>query len=248
MPRPNGPGIRRYSTVQMAAVRPPPRLQPEPEATQMIGRMLDDELGFDLDLDLAADDDLELDCLPSSHRPRLEQPRQSSYESSTAARSSSGEPASRPMSRPREDAPPSRAGGAPPSSRAGGAPPSRTSSRGIPAVAVPPSTRAAALAPAVDAHAAILAFAGYGTRPASVVGMPGYAFRVLARKRVLRGDLARARLRSSPDVGLYEAALRATDEGAVRTGLLVASMMVTLVLLAAATVYQVMSSGLPFLK
>lgn len=47
--------------------------------------MLDDDLGFDIDLD--ADGALELYCLPSSHSTRVEQPRQQSPETSSAPRS-----------------------------------------------------------------------------------------------------------------------------------------------------------------
>ena len=44
--------------------------------------------------------------------------------------------------------------------------------------------------------------------------------RVLARRRALERDLARARRRRSPDVGLYEASLRTANKPALRNGLI----------------------------
>ena len=74
---------------------------------------------------------------------------------------------------------------------------------------------------AIDPHAALVAFAGFGDPPDSFWGAPAYALRVLHRRRVLRAALARARSLRSHDVALYEAALVAADPAAVRTGFLV---------------------------
>ena len=94
-----------------------------------------------------------------------------------------------------------------------------TSVRGVDG---PRSSRTlASTLPAIDPHAALVAFAGFGDPPDSVWGTPAYAMRVLDRRRVLRAALARARRLRSQDVALYEAALGAADAGAVRTGILV---------------------------
>lgn len=79
--------------------------------------------------------------------------------------------------------------------------------------------RSSTTTPAVDAHAALVAFAGFGDAPAGLFSYPGYALRVLRRRRVLKRDLEGARHRRSQDVGLYEASLRTADDRAVRKGL-----------------------------
>jgi len=66
----------------------------------------------------------------------------------------------------------------------------------------------------------IFAFAGFGLPPETIVGAPAYALRVLLRKRILRAGLAIARRQRSPDVELYEAALRTGDQDAYAKGLL----------------------------
>lgn len=66
----------------------------------------------------------------------------------------------------------------------------------------------------------MLAFAGFAAPPSTIWGTPRYAVHVILRRRVLRIDLALARKRRSADVGLYEAALRAADDGSVRNGLI----------------------------
>ena len=71
---------------------------------------------------------------------------------------------------------------------------------------------------AVDPHAALVAFAGFGDPPRSVWTTPAYAVRVAMRKRSLRADLVSARSRRSHDVGIYEASLRSADDRAVRNG------------------------------
>jgi hypothetical protein len=83
-----------------------------------------------------------------------------------------------------------------------------------------PVTPATALTPGRDPkRPGIFAFAGFGMAPDNLSAAPTYAFRVLARRRVLRRDLAIARARRSPDVELYEAALRTADEKVVFRGL-----------------------------
>lgn len=143
------------------------------------GRELDE-----LDLDFIADGDgleLELECMPSSHRPRDATPP--------------------PMLLP--------------------APARRTRSD----VRLADPRRSPGLAgsssPAIDPHAAIVAFAGFGEPPSGIWGTPAYAMRVIERRRVLRAALFRARSLRSQDVGLYEAALEAADGAAVRKGIVV---------------------------
>jgi hypothetical protein len=89
-------------------------------------------------------------------------------------------------------------------------------------------TPVSAIAPAVvdPKRPGIFAFAGFGLAPENLGAAPTYAFRVLARRRVLRRDLALARARRSPDVELYEAALRTADEKVVRRGLLLVAFIV----------------------
>ena len=190
-------GTRTFPTVQMMAV------SREDAAPLSSGHMLDDGLGFDLDLD--ADGALELDCLPSSHRPRVEQPRQSELEPPPVSRPGTN-------TRPRGVLPPAPAW---PMASAG---PQRISS----------STHKA-----TGTHAAYAAFAGFGDPPATVLAQPGYALRVVLRKRELRGDLARARISRTQDVALYEGALCTADDAAVRNGIL---MMVALLIVVAAAV------------
>jgi hypothetical protein len=101
---------------------------------------------------------------------------------------------------------------------------------------------------AVDPHAALVAFSGFGDPPAGVSGMPGYAARVILRRRALRRDLELARLRNSHDVGLYEAALRTADDGAVRIGLIVTAALFTVMTVLVWIAIGVTSGtlGLPF--
>ena len=231
--------------------------------------MLDDSLSFELDLD--ADGGLELDCLPSTHLPRVEQPRQSSFDPPPSAARPSPHPnvADRaPPSRPGAQPPPSRPSRPdlglplpPPPSRPNGAasnpngPPSssRATNRGMAAVAAPPAStpRGAGAVQAterLDQHAAIVRFSGFGDPPARILAMPGYAMRVMRRKRILKEELARAKTRGSHDVGLYEAALRAADDGAVRSGVIVMIMALVLALLLVATMIQVCGLALPITR
>lgn len=75
---------------------------------------------------------------------------------------------------------------------------------------------------------------GFGPPPDSPWAAPGYALRVLSRRKTLMRELAIARRRRSPDVAVYEAALRTADERAVRLGLAIASAVCGLVFFAAA--------------
>lgn len=90
--------------------------------------------------------------------------------------------------------------------------------------------------PSIDPRPGIVAFAGFGFVPEKLSEMPAYALRVFARRRVLRAGLAVARAHRPRDVELYQAALVAADEGAVRKGLLLLAALViaTLGVIAAA--------------
>jgi hypothetical protein len=180
-------GPRHFATVQMMAVGR------EEEAPRSSGRMLDDSIGFDFDFD--ADGALELDCLPSSHSPRVEQPRQPQLEPPPVSRPSS----TTTLARPRGVLPP--------------APPWPMASAG-------PRRLSSGSHKASGTHAAFVAFAGFGDVPHGIFALPGYAVRVLLRKHELRGDLERARIKRSQDIALYEGALRTADSAAVRNGLL----------------------------
>jgi len=141
----------------------------------------------DLDLDFIADGDgleLELACVPSSHRHRLQD------------------------ASPPPMPPPALAPHEPSEVRLGAAPP--PSSRSMPSAQS-----------AIDPHAAIVAFAGFGESPRSLWGTPAYAMRVFERRRVLHAALQRARALRSQDVGLYEAALDAVEHSAVRKGTII---------------------------
>jgi hypothetical protein len=87
----------------------------------------------------------------------------------------------------------------------------------------PPSRQSSSALNAVDPHAALVAFAGFGDPPRRLWQAPLYALRVVIRRRSLRADLERARRRGSHDVDIYEASLRAADDSAVRNGFIVAS-------------------------
>jgi hypothetical protein len=97
----------------------------------------------------------------------------------------------------------------------------------------------------IDQSAVIAQFAGFGEAPASLFRAPAFAFKTLARKRKLELDLEAARAKLSPDVGLYEAALRMADNGAVRRGLAVVGVSAVLsVLLVVAAVEIAMTMRL----
>ena len=75
---------------------------------------------------------------------------------------------------------------------------------------------------AVDPHDRLLAFAKFGELPRTIWGAPLYALRVHRRRRTLQRELDDARRRRSPDVALYEAALRTADMPTVHVGISVA--------------------------
>lgn len=83
-----------------------------------------------------------------------------------------------------------------------------------------PSFKAiAAVAPAKSTHERIIEFANFGEPPKSIWAAPAYAHRVLKRKQRLQHELELARAKGSPDVEVYEAALRTIDSSAVNKGL-----------------------------
>ncbi len=73
-----------------------------------------------------------------------------------------------------------------------------------------------------------LLVARYPTPPTKVTEMPAYACKVLWRQFELRRDLESLRRRRSPDVPLYEAALRAHDPRAFGIGLAITCTALTL--------------------
>lgn len=64
-----------------------------------------------------------------------------------------------------------------------------------------------------------LVVARYPAPPGALLDMPGYACRVFLRQLEIRRDLESLRRRRSPDVALYEAALRAHDARAFAIGM-----------------------------
>jgi hypothetical protein len=69
-----------------------------------------------------------------------------------------------------------------------------------------------------DTRTVFAAFAGFGDPPRSLFEAPGYAFRVLVRRRVLVRELEHARKHRRADVALYEQALKSADHSAIRRG------------------------------
>ncbi len=92
---------------------------------------------------------------------------------------------------------------------------------------VPVTLHAAEKPPIAVANAAIAAFAGYGSPPSTLWDMPRYALHAYARTNLLRRELGDARAGRSPDVGLYEAALRMSDRKAIRLGISIIVLAVT---------------------
>jgi hypothetical protein len=68
-------------------------------------------------------------------------------------------------------------------------------------------------------QAGVFAFSGFGLPPKNASKLPAYALRVLRRRSLLRRELCVAKKRGSPDVALYQDALRCADEDAVNKGL-----------------------------
>jgi hypothetical protein len=178
------------------------------------GRELDD---FDFDFDIDAEGALELDCMPSMFGAREEA---SSFALMNAA-SARMTPSPVPRMTPGPMLPP--------------APPWPMAS--------PAVRRSSATQAAVDPHSALVAFAGFGDPPASIFGAPSYAVRVILRRRALRRDLERARRRKSADVGLYEASLRAADDGAIRNGLVLMTVIPILVIMLAFAATRVLTGA-----
>lgn len=208
-------GPRRYGTIQMDAVVP-----------LSAGRMLDDDLGFDFDID--ADGALELDSSPPAHGP----PR----DTSGLVRRRTPNPMPRMTPSPMARLTPPPMARMAPGPMLPPPPPWPTAST--------QGRRSSSTIAAVDPHSALVAFAGFGDAPSTLWSTPAYALRVIVRRRALRADLARARLRRSHDVGLYEASLRTADDAAVRKGVLVAVLSaLALVLLIVAA--QVARGALP---
>ena len=72
---------------------------------------------------------------------------------------------------------------------------------------------------AFDPRPGIVAFAGFGFVPDSVLHTPAYALRVLMRSSILRRELALTRGRRPQDVWLYEAALRCAHPSSFAKGM-----------------------------
>jgi len=185
--------------------------RPEPTLTAPVGAPSSDRVRDELDFfDVEADVALDVDTLPAEHR-----------ESETSA----GKPtrAVRFTPQPMEAV-------KPPSTAALGEV-SLGDQAAEPEPPVPPRERASEPAlvgpPSGDPRPGIVAFAGFGIRPEKLSETPGYALRVLARRRVLRAGLEVARARRPRDVDLYQAALAAADDEAVRKGLVLLGALAT---------------------
>jgi hypothetical protein len=210
-------GPRRYNTVQMDAIAP-----------LSAGRELD-ELDFDFNFDIDADGALELDSLPFTRDSRDSHGSHGSHDSHAEPARPSGQLA-------RVTPPPT--------------------ARMTPGPMLPPAPawpmasstgrRSSSQIAAVDPHAALVAFAGFGDPPASVWRTPAYALRVILRRRDLGRDLALARRRNSPDVGLYEASLRTSDDAAVRNGIIVTAAFFIMMTLLVWTVMRVLGGAFVF--
>lgn len=209
---------RRYPTVEMRAFEPP----------NASGADLTD-FGFDFDFDIDADGALGLDCLPSSQNTREESRWQSTPEAPSAGMGPEARRESATAVRRDSAATPAlvlrrTASTQMPRVTASSAT-RRTASGQIlpPAPSIPvtvPGRRSSQSIAAVDPHAALVAFSGFGDPPDGLWASPAYALRVIARRRALLRDLASARARRSPDVGLYEASLRTADDAVVKKGLI----------------------------
>lgn len=111
----------------------------------------------------------------------------------------------------------------PPPSSSNAIPPSSQSSGQLPAAhsnspgAYEARSAQASFPPAKPTPAAVIA--KYPAPPAKIQHAPMYAIRVFKRQLELRTDLESLRRRRSPDVPLYEAALRAYDTKTFRLGM-----------------------------
>jgi hypothetical protein len=231
---------RRYGSVEMAAVARPPSLELEARRYDSVemeavapppptGRMLDDDLDFDFDFH--ADGALELDDRPSSQSMRDESSRSPGLGAPPPRRTSPG-PA--PRSTPN---PPRSAGARQPPTVPGEPPAQPWATRG--------PARSSGTLPAHDAHAALVAFAGFGEPPSTIWGAPAYALRVHLRRRALRSGLKLARQRRSADIGLYEASLRAADDAAVSHGRTFAAALFLFALVVVVATAELVTGALP---
>lgn len=120
---------------------------------------------------------------------------------------------------------PPRTSGGPPSypSAAHPAPPAPTSSaRSLPAGPLGPSSRPGEMAPLSgppSRPSAASVIAKYPAPPEKIHQAPMYTIRVILRQLELRSDLESLRRRRSPDVPLYEAALKAYEPKTFRLGM-----------------------------
>lgn len=171
------------------------------------GDLFDDDVAAPLELDVPQAPDLAFDRVPSK----------------PAAPAAAPAPASAPASPPAPGAPPppppasSSPVAAPPS---GAVPPPPPSERAEPPAKAPPPP------PSRPSAAAVVA--GYPPPPREIWRAPVYAAQVLLRQIALRQDLASLRRRRSPDVPLYEAALKAHDARTFAIGLAIAIAALTL--------------------
>lgn len=101
----------------------------------------------------------------------------------------------------------------------GFAPPAPSSTSGLDDPSGPHSAPTAAMPPmAPPKPTAAAVIAKYPAPPTKITQAPMYAVRVILRQLELRTDLESLRRRRSPDVPLYEAALRAYDTKTFRLG------------------------------
>jgi len=101
----------------------------------------------------------------------------------------------------------------------GFAPPAPSSSRGVEDPSGPQAAPAPQPPPPPAKPTAAAVIAKYPNPPVKVGHAPMYAVRVILRQLELRTDLESLRRRRSPDVQLYEAALRAYDKKTFRLGM-----------------------------
>lgn len=81
---------------------------------------------------------------------------------------------------------------------------------------------------AIDPHAMLVAYAGFGADPTSLWAMPRYALHARRRRHALLRELEIAKKHKPQEVGTIEAALRTMDTTAVRKGLVLLGVYVAL--------------------
>jgi hypothetical protein len=106
-------------------------------------------------------------------------------------------------------------------------PPAPSSSGAYPAASGGPPAPAAAPAPAPARPSAAVVIARYPAPPSQIWQAPKYSLQILLRQFELRSELESLRRRRSPDVPLYEAALRAYDAKTFRLGMALNAAMLT---------------------